>query len=514
MDRFAALVLGLGAALLTGALVQFWGANPGYADRFLVLIGAGWIAWQRRSLNGPSSPNPLVGMGLLLIGVVVVPVTIFLLVQIGPRTLLLWTLALGLQVSTLGWLIARQGWGATRRWLFPLFFVLFALPIPARVLNPLQDLLQEGTTRGALTVLTWLGYAVTREEFVLVLPGGKLLVEEACSGVRSITAMTALAAYLAGSRGFGWLRGTGLVLLAIPVIAGINVLRVVLSALIQERFGPAYLQGNYHEALGLAMVVVGLGMILTLARLLGRDTRPVESVPSSSQPGAAQGATAFLALGLIASLVGVGLGWVRESESAVTAPLEQVGYDLGPWHGRDLPVPAVVSDLLAPDQVLFRRYEDNLGSEAQVWVFFWRSGAAIKGYHHPDVCWGNRGFRPSDVWDARLTTPTGELPAMGREFRQGGERQVIVSWTQEGSRVWTEADEQAAAADLMATSWAGHRWVGDLLGATVAAPRISVVVVIPAARPASRVDARDLATRIAAEVARLCPWAAVTSSSH
>jgi hypothetical protein len=44
-DRVSAAGLAFGASAVVACLAQFWGANPGYADRFLVLLGAGWAVY-------------------------------------------------------------------------------------------------------------------------------------------------------------------------------------------------------------------------------------------------------------------------------------------------------------------------------------------------------------------------------------------------------------------------------------------------------------------------------------
>ena len=44
----AAAILAAGAGAVVWALVRFWGANPEYVDRFLILAAAAWVAWQAR----------------------------------------------------------------------------------------------------------------------------------------------------------------------------------------------------------------------------------------------------------------------------------------------------------------------------------------------------------------------------------------------------------------------------------------------------------------------------------
>ena len=514
--------LALGAVAVIEALARYWGANPGHADRFLVLLGAAYAAYTFAPgwAALPARPRPLLGLPLLLVGVAAFPVGYYLYTQIGPRPLVLWWLTAALLSAVVGFLLARHGWPRLRAVAFPLVFVLFALPIPLRILLPLQDGLQQVTTTASYHALSALGYEVVREEYVLALPGGRLRVEEACSGVRSLTALTAIAAFVAFLRGFGPVRGSLLVLLAIPVVAAVNVLRVILSGAIQEGIGPQYIQGDWHEGLGFAMVLLGLVLILGVARLVGGPEPEAEpraepsatpSPPHALTPSPSGWLPATLLL--LGAAGGITLGWLGQAtEEAVVAdaPLDQVAMTLGGWQGEDRPVPDVVNELLTPDRILHRWYVNNVGREASVWVMYWGSGSAMKGYHHPDVCWRNKGYDAAERWAEPIPVAGGTLPATAREFRQERERMVVLYWTQEGRRVWTDSDERAAESDMLSSSWHGHRWVGDLLGARRAPPgaRLTAVVVVPDAGPSARREATALTRLVANDVYRVCPWAA------
>jgi EpsI family protein len=265
------------------------------------------------------------------------------------------------------------------------------------------------------------------------------------------------------------------------------------------------------------MVLVGLALVLGLARLIQPREQPVcrEAQPSAGAPAAptrsARLASALLLLG-VAAAAAMGLtGRSAEDASLNAAPIEEIPLTLGPWTGEDRAVPDVVSELLVPDRVVHRSYENNIGDRAAVWVLYWGTGAVMKGYHHPDVCWGNRGFQAADRWVEAVPVPGGgSVPVTARAFRQGREEQTVLYWTQEGRRVWTDADERAERTDMLSTSWHGHRWVDDLLG-TSAEPRQSrftVVVVVPSTRDRDRRNAAELPRAVAAELYRLCPWAA------
>ena len=559
-------LLAAGAGAVVSVLARYWGANPEYADRFLILAAAAWAAWAARP-NLAALPDHPSRLGLVPLGVAAAafPVGWFLQVQVAPRPLTLWWLAAAWLAAAAGTVLALGGPRHLRRLAFPLAFVLFALPIPNRVLVPLQFALQSATTATAVAVLPALGVPVERTGFVLGLPGGDLGVAEACSGVRSVTALTAIAAFVAYLRGFGLFRGLLLLALSVPVVAAVNAARVVLSGLLQEHAGPEYIAGHWHEALGIGMVLVGLGLVVGLAKWIGPkpnpspgpspgkggegSPEPVLAPPSLLGKGAgglgsehpsptppprreglqpraapappsllgkgAGGLGCFLlALCAVATVAAHLLGAGTEQELAAPAPLDHVPYRLGPWAGEDAPIPESVREMLTFDAATYRVYRD-LGYEAHAWVIYWSSRNMVKGYHHPDVCWPKKGYRMTARTVEPVRTAGGTVPVTVREFARGRDRQLILYWTQEGRRVWTEDDEHAVqiAGD-------SHDWLGERLfrrEAPQATGRLAVLVATPTWGDGAAIRSRtlELTRLLAAAVYDACPWAApVATDEH
>src|SRR5262249_21846020 len=149
---------------------------------------------------------------------------------------------------------------------FPLVFLLFALPLPGSITRPLQVRLQDATTSMADAALPALGIPVERAGYVLQLPSGDLGVVEACSGVRSVTAIVAVAALVAYLRGFGIVRGVIFVLLSLPVVALANAVRVILNGALQEWVGTWVNEGATHEALGVGALLLALWGVLVISK--------------------------------------------------------------------------------------------------------------------------------------------------------------------------------------------------------------------------------------------------------
>lgn len=510
-------ILAAGAAAVVSVLARFWGANPEYVDRFLILVAAAGVAWQARPQLAAIAPAPaLLGIVPLLIGAAAFPVGWFLQVQVGPKPVGLWWLMVAWVLAAAGTVLLRGGWPHLRLLAFPLIFILFALPIPNRILVPLQFGLQSATTASAAAVLPLLGVPVERSGFVLSLPGGDLGVAEACSGVRSVTALTAIAAFVAWWRGFGFLRGSALVIFSVPIIAGVNSIRVIVSGLIQEHIGADYIRGNWHEALGIAMVLLGLALIVGLAGLLGGRPAPGEPPgPLAARYDHTPRTLLFSRLSatllcgsLMATLVGHFLGVGTEEALVAAAPIDEISLQIGNWKGIEEPVPEEVASMLTADRIVRRMYRDELGYEVHLWVIFWSSRNMVKGYHHPDVCWPNRGYRLQRRDVVPVEAGGGIVPVTLREFTQGDSKQLILYWTQEGRRVWTEEDERRVQSVGDSHDWLGERlFRRETVGAT---GRIVVLLGTTVWGDGAIIRTQTLrfAADLAREVYRLCPWAA------
>ena len=507
--------LALAATVVLILLVQFWGARPEYADRFLILLGAGWVAWANRRTTPTGRPQIGFAIPLALFAGVSIPAAAFLQTQAaGGRTVLLWLDTVALLLGAASLLLAEGGWPRLRHFAFPLIFPFFALPLPSRILGPLQNLLQEATTSIAARVLPLIGLPVRRLEsgFVLKLAAGDLSVAEECSGVQSLTALTALAAFVAHRSGFGPGRGTALTLIAVPVVVIVNAIRVVLSGLIQEWAGPHYIRGEWHDALGFALILVGLAGIVGMGRALGRPApvvpRPVSDHSTSAPRWASIAIAVFLLGGLAGGVLTYSLGSSRESAVVQNAPLERLPMTLGDWRGQDRPVDDSITALLGQDRILHRVYENNLGQSISVFAIYWSSAKLVKGYHHPDVCLGNQGFRViSQRIEILRPRDSGPIPTTAREFERDGSSQFVLYWTQEGNRIWDESDELVAQKETGFLT--RPEWFDDALSGRMTQPTGRLVVLIGTGgnTPLDRREATEFARRLAEEIHSLCPWA-------
>ncbi len=505
----ALAVSGLGAI---ATLAKYWGSNSENSDRFLILVAVGWLVWRLRPTL-PNSRGSVAGFLPLIIGCTAPIPAWYLYGQVGPKVILIWWLAGAWVLTAAGAALLLGGWSWLRLFAFPLAFLLLAVPLPERIELPLQYELKKATTSLAEAGLRASGMTVTRDGFELHLPSGGLEVVEACSGVRSVTALLAIAVFVSHMRGFGLVRGLLMLALALPVIVVVNALRVFLTGWIQEGFGPKMIQGTPHEMLGVMMVLVGLCMVLLISQALRpRDVKINIANPMPllfPRVPAAGLAALIIALGVGGSTYAFLTGYARISHLAQTAPLERIPLDIGTWKGEELQIDESVRKALTYDRAILRIYRGQYGQQIEVWVIFWEASSSIYGYHHPDRCFPARGYaatlksrRGLDLGDGR------ELPVTIRHFERDQDRakRIVTYWTQEGKKVLSDEDEASVDHD-----GPGHNWVRDRLveHPPEMSSRLTVLITTDAWGSEQLVDAtvNEFAKEFAQQVFEVCPWA-------
>ena len=271
----AAVVLGLYAPVLW-RLMRQWYSDADYSHGFLVPLLSIYLIWQRRDklAQVPRRPSNL---GLV---VVVGALALLFLGSLGAE---LFLTRLSMIVTICGLVIYFSGWALLRAMAFPIAFLLFAIPIPVLIYNEIVFPLQFIASRFATSILELLNlFPIMREGNVLIMPGMRLEVVEACSGIRSLMSLLALAA------GYGYLAEKSvpvrwfLVLAMIPLAIVSNGTRVMITALMTNYIGPQAAEGFMHEFSGWVIFVVATVLFLALHSLTIVVRKKLGRMPSET----------------------------------------------------------------------------------------------------------------------------------------------------------------------------------------------------------------------------------------
>ncbi len=245
-----------------GRMVRDWYIDEDMGHGFFVPAVSAWLVWQKREalLRTPYRPN--------LWGIAVVVFGGFLLI-LGTYAVEQTVMRGSFLVSLWGAVLTLGGFRLLRDLAFPLFLLVFMIPIPAVIYSQITFPLQLFASQVAEHVLSLLGVPVLREGNILELPSQRLSVVEACSGIRSLMSLTYLSliyGYLFEAR--AWVRA---ILLAFtPFIAiMVNAVRVTATGLLSE-YDPELAKGVFHSMEGWLMFLMALAVLVAVHRILTR----------------------------------------------------------------------------------------------------------------------------------------------------------------------------------------------------------------------------------------------------
>lgn len=242
-------------------LVRQWYEDGDYSHGFIVPILSAYLIWQRRDKLAEVVRKPS-NSGLI---VVLFSLSLLFLGSLGAE---LFLTRISILLTICGLIVYFSGWAKLRAMAFPIAFLLFAIPIPVLIYNEIVFPLQFIASRFATSVLETLNlFPIMREGNVLIMPGMRLEVVEACSGIRSLMSLLALAA------GYGYLAEKSvpvrwfLFLAMVPLAIVSNGTRVMITALMTNYIGPQAAEGFMHEFSGWVIFVVATVMFLALHSL-------------------------------------------------------------------------------------------------------------------------------------------------------------------------------------------------------------------------------------------------------
>jgi exosortase len=156
-------------------------------------------------------------------------------------------------------------------WWLPTLLLALSVPLPEIVLSSLALPLQLQASKMGAALLAARDVPVQLAGNVIRLPGHDLFVTEACSGLRSLTALLSLGVLLGGMALRHPVSRVAIVAISIPVAVVINGIRVFLTGFLVAFVNPDLAEGFTHLTEGWLLFIVAfaiLGLITWAARAI------------------------------------------------------------------------------------------------------------------------------------------------------------------------------------------------------------------------------------------------------
>ncbi len=253
-------------------LARDWWNDPDAGHGLLLAPVSLWLAW-KSGIRVDSSPSPRWGSALLLGAI--------FLRSLGSLAAEFFTQRFSMWLAVVGLIVFAFGWRQLRHWWLPLAVLLLSIPLPALLTNKFAIPLQFHASKYGTALIEMRGIPVKAQGNVIVIAGQgpgeffRLFVAEACSGLRSLTALLALGVLIGGLYLRTLTGRAALLLLSVPIAVAVNAVRIFLTAFLMYFVDPAFGRGFMHQTEGWALFVVAFAAIGLLASLIALVERRI-----------------------------------------------------------------------------------------------------------------------------------------------------------------------------------------------------------------------------------------------
>lgn len=242
-------------AAVIADLVQAWLNIPDAAHGILIAPVAIWLAW-RTGVLPERRPNRWVGSLFVVFAVAASVLGRVAGIETVPRAALL----IGLAGLTLWY----GGWRQLLAWWLPGLLLALTIPLPESLIAALTLPLQAVAAKMGAALLASRHIPVLLSGSVIRLPGHTLFVSEACSGLRSLTALLSMA-ILVGALFLRYpLSRVLMVGMAVGLAIVVNGIRIFMTGFLVFFVDPKLGEGFMHITEGYLLFLFSLAILAAL----------------------------------------------------------------------------------------------------------------------------------------------------------------------------------------------------------------------------------------------------------
>jgi exosortase D (VPLPA-CTERM-specific) len=439
-------------------LFGHWIGSEDYSHGIFVPLISLFLIWQaRHRIAVAGINNSWWGLAVISAGL--------LLYWIGEFATLYALQHVSLWMVIVGLVIGLIGVRGARAIAFPLSYLLTSIPLPVFLYASLSSQLQLWSSALGVGCLQLVGVTAFREGNVIDLGPIQLQVVEACSGIRYLLPLTALAllcAYLFKDR--MWKRVV-LVLSSIPISVLVNGFRIGMIGVLVEWYGQGGAEGFYHLFEGWVLFMASLGLLilemLVLARIgtsgdrssfLSRFTW-IDRSPSTLASASLKASNLqhhasnrfFLGpayLCSVALLVPVAFASTLMVEREEVPPPRAMFVDfpmkLDGWLGTSLTLEKQYIDALRFDDYVLADYRFGDGQPVNLYAAYYRSQRKGQSAHSPQSCLPGGGWEISSINSMDLPANSGMVRSLHVNralIQKDDQKQIVLYWFKQRDRI-------------------------------------------------------------------------------
>jgi len=230
----------------------------------IVFLISLFLFWQKREFlidNSPTQKVAVCGLFILVLG---------LLIHSLGRSQNIQSLDVGAQIIVLiGLILYLSGYKALLKVWFPVFFIIFMIPLPGTFVDALTMPMKIAVSNVSELILHLFEYPISREGVMLQIGYYRLLVADACAGLHTVFTLEAMGLlYLHLVKRDSFTRNVTLALLILPISFFANTIRVVTLVLVTYYYGDEAGQGFIHDFAGFVLFGTALVLIIFVDTLI------------------------------------------------------------------------------------------------------------------------------------------------------------------------------------------------------------------------------------------------------
>lgn len=421
-------------------MVQQWYLDENYSHGFIVPLIAGYFLHARWSeLKDAQVTRCNVGMAVILYGL--------LQLMLGWLGTEYFSMRSSLVVILAGLVLFLFGTAVFRIALLSLCYLLFMIPIPYIVYDAVAFPLKIFVTKVSVATLKAIGIVVMREGNIIMFPALTLEVADACSGIRSLISLLALAVAFAFYVRISPLRRLILICSAVPIAIFTNSVRVIVTGILSQHWGAKAAEGFFHEFAGMVVFALAMVMLVSLGTFLKKgDNEMQDSEPHSSRPGSLARAgspvgkgggsrrpmvTEFVCTFVLLTAAALYLNLHIDLLVPMNKPLDQFPRVVSGWHmTQEFPMSDEVQKVLMATDTLSRSYTTAEGKTVDLYIGYHGGGKESGEIHSPKHCLPGGGWFELSSRTRLLGVPGSNINLVQAVYQKGDSRELFLYWFQ------------------------------------------------------------------------------------
>jgi len=420
-------------------MVQQWYNDENYSHGFIVPLISGYFLYTRwDQLKAAPVGRSLAGLIVIMYGLLQLMLGWLGTEYFSMRSSLVIILA-GLVLYLFGTVVFRIS-------LLSLAYLFFMIPIPYIVYDAVAFPLKIFVTKVSVLTMKAIGIVVMREGNIIIFPALTLEVADACSGIRSLISLLALAVAYAFYLRISPFRRVVLIFAAVPIAIFTNSARVIMTGILAQFWGAQAAEGFFHEFAG--MVVFGLAMVLlvSLGALLskgGGGTAGTEIPETAAGIQAAnvsraghlgkrnQMTTELIAVFILLTGSALYLNLHQDLQIPMNRPLNEFPRVVSGWHmTQEFPMSESIQRVLKATDTLSRSYATADGKTVDLYVGYHGGGKESGEIHSPKQCLPGGGWFEISSKRRPLEVSGGKINIVQAIYRKDDSKELFLYWFQ------------------------------------------------------------------------------------